>query len=119
MIKGATTRACRTIFSTALVQTVIALFSIGNVDAQSEKFQFAVIGDTSYSRIAEEEFDRLVIALNKENLADFPSTVISFDDELGRRLRPAIDRIETVFPDGQSLGTRTTAEVIALNELDE
>lgn len=54
-----------------------------------------------------------------ENLADFVSTVIAFNDNLGIRLRPAIDRIETVRADGTPLGTRTTAEIIELNELEQ
>lgn len=46
---------------------VLAFVRIGF--AQSQKFQFAVIGDTSYSKVAEQEFDRLMAVLNKETLA--------------------------------------------------
>jgi hypothetical protein len=59
---------CR-IFAHALLAALVALAFVRIVDAQSQKFQFAVIGDTSYSKIAEQEFDRLMTALNKENLA--------------------------------------------------
>jgi hypothetical protein len=52
-----------------------------------------------------------------ESLADFVSTVIAFNDDVGIRLRPAIDRIETVYADGTPLGTRTMAEIIKLNGL--
>lgn len=41
----------------------------GSGGAQSGRFQFAVIGDTSYSKVAEQEFDRLMGALNRESLA--------------------------------------------------
>jgi hypothetical protein len=52
-----------------LVAAVVSLAFVGIVDAQSQKFQFGVIGDTSYSKVAEQEFDRLMSALNKESLA--------------------------------------------------
>jgi hypothetical protein len=54
-----------------------------------------------------------------DNLGDFMSTPIAFNNDLGIRLRPAIDSIETMRADGTPLGTRTTAEVIELNELEE
>jgi hypothetical protein len=47
------------------------------------------------------------------------STPISFNDDLGPRLRPAIDAIATVQADGTPLGTRTTDEIIELNELED
>jgi predicted phosphodiesterase len=69
MIKeSAAPRHC-TILLAAVVAAVHSLASVGIVAAQSQKFQFGVIGDTSYSKIAEQEFDRLMAALNKENLA--------------------------------------------------
>ena len=57
------------IFPAPFVAAIICLALVGVVDAQSQKFQFAAIGDTSYSKVAEQEFDRLMAALNKENLA--------------------------------------------------
>ena len=69
MIKESSARVYHTTITTALVSAVIflAFVSIGN--AQSLKFPFGVIGDTSYSKIAEQEFDRMMAALNKETLA--------------------------------------------------
>ena len=57
------------IFPAPSVAAIICLAFVGIADAQSQKFQFAAIGDTSYSKIAEQEFDRLMAALNKESLA--------------------------------------------------
>ena len=68
MIKESGAHVYRTIFPTPLVLTVISLAFVSIADAQSQKFQFGVIGDTSYSKVAEQEFDRLMTALNKENL---------------------------------------------------
>ena len=69
MIKESSARVYHTTITTALVSAVIflAFVSIGN--AQSQKFQFGVIGDTSYSKVAEQELDRMMAALNKETLA--------------------------------------------------
>jgi hypothetical protein len=69
MIKESSAHGHRTTFSAALVAAVVSLAFVGIVDAQSQKFQFSVIGDTSYSKVAEQEFDRLMSALNKESLA--------------------------------------------------
>jgi hypothetical protein len=69
MIKESSAHGHRTISSAALVAAVASLAFVGIVDAQSQKFQFGVIGDTSYSKVAEQEFDRLMSALNKESLA--------------------------------------------------
>jgi hypothetical protein len=69
MIKESSAHGHRTTFSAALVAAVVSLAFVGIVDAQSQKFQFGVIGDTSYSKVAEQEFDRLMSALNKESLA--------------------------------------------------
>jgi Calcineurin-like phosphoesterase len=69
MIKESSARGHRTIVSNTLVATVVSVVFFAIADAQSQKFQFAVIGDTSYSQVGEQEFDRLMAALNKENLA--------------------------------------------------
>ena len=69
MIKESSAQKHRTIFPTALVAAVVSLAFVVTANAQSQKFQFGVIGDTSYSTVAEKEFDRLMAALNKENLA--------------------------------------------------
>ena len=44
-----------------------AAFISGEVAAQS--FQFAAIGDTGYSKRSEQEFDRMIAAMNREPLA--------------------------------------------------
>jgi hypothetical protein len=69
MIKESSAQGHRMIFPAVLVSAVISLALIGIVSAQGQKFQFGVIGDTSYSKVAEQEFDRLMGRLNKENLA--------------------------------------------------
>lgn len=54
-----------------------------------------------------------------ENLANLVATPIAYDDAVGKRLRPAIDAIETVKPDGTSLGTYTAADILKLNDLSQ
>lgn len=52
--------------------TTIALFAFllaSPAHAQSESFRFGAIGDTSYSKRGEQEFDRMLDAMNKNNLA--------------------------------------------------
>ena len=56
---------------------------------------------------------------NFPNLASFMATPVAFNNDIGNRLRPAIDAIETVRPDGESLGTFTRAQILQLNELDK
>ncbi len=59
-------------------------------------------------------------ALNAfDNLAYFASTPVAFNDEVGNRLRPVINAIETVRFDGEPLGTISRAEILALNGLDQ
>src|SRR5436309_8294752 len=69
MIEESSVSGYRWIFSVVLVAAVFSVKFVSIASAQNQKFQFAAIGDTSYSKVAEEEFDRLVAALNKENLA--------------------------------------------------
>jgi len=69
MIEESSVSGYRWIFSVVLVAAVFSVKFVSIASAQNQKFQFAVIGDTSYSKVAEEEFDRLMVALNKENLA--------------------------------------------------
>lgn len=53
------------------------------------------------------------------NLAKFVATPIAFNDDLGNRIRPAVDTIQTIRDDGVSLGSYSHAEILALNELSE
>ena len=69
MIKESSGHVYRTTIPTALVLAVVSLAFVSIGNAQSQKFQFGVIGDTSYSKVAEQEFDRMMAALNKETLA--------------------------------------------------
>jgi predicted phosphodiesterase len=53
------------------VAAAAAVISIGASDlafGQTRAFQFAAIGDTGYSRKSEQEFERMLAAMNKENL---------------------------------------------------
>lgn len=68
MIKESSARVYRTTIPTALVLAVVSLAFVSIGNAQSQKFQFGVIGDTSYSKVAEQELDRMMAALNKETL---------------------------------------------------
>ncbi len=87
------------------------------------------ITDVSFSdRVVRVTFDPAAAGIDQdlfdqvnpfENLAVFAGTPISFDDDLGIRLRPAIDAIETVRADGIALGSRTTADIIELNGLGD
>lgn len=43
-----------------------------------------------------------------KNLAEFVGLPLMFNDSVGNRLRPAIDKVETRFADGSSLGSLTT-----------
>lgn len=51
----------------ALAAAMVAGLAIGQATAQS--FQFAAIGDTGYSMKSEAEFDRMIAAMNREDLA--------------------------------------------------
>ena len=69
MIKESSAPGHGTTFSAALVAAIFSLVYVGIAHAQNQKFQFAAIGDTSYSKVAEQELERLMAALNKETLA--------------------------------------------------
>lgn len=57
----------RTALFSALASACLAALATNQTNAQS--FQFAAIGDTGYSKKSEVEFDRMIAAMNKENLA--------------------------------------------------
>ena len=69
MIKESSAHCHQRIFPAVLIAAVVSLAVVAIADAQNQKFQFGVVGDTSYSKVAEQEFDRLMAALNKETLA--------------------------------------------------
>ena len=68
MIKELSARECNPIFPVALAAAFVFFASIGVADAQSQKFQFAVIGDTGYSKRGEQEFEHMMAAMNREPL---------------------------------------------------
>ena len=69
MIKQSRAQGHRTKLPVALAAALVFFASIGAADAQSQKFQFAAIGDTAYSKRGEQEFDRMIAAMNGEPLA--------------------------------------------------
>jgi hypothetical protein len=72
--------------------------------------------DPDAAGVSQELFDELK---GFDNLASFAATPIAFNDDLGNRLRPGIDAIETVTPDGTSLGSFSSADILAINELSQ
>lgn len=50
---------------------VLSLFAVGisAVDAQERTFQFGLVGDTAYSRVEEQQFERVIAALNANDVA--------------------------------------------------
>ena len=46
-----------------------------------------------------------------ENHADFPGTIVSFDNPEGRWLRKVVKRVDTFLGDGTDLGSRSVAEL--------
>ena len=69
MTKTLNAQVHRSIFPSAMAATLVFFSCIGVADAQNQKFQFGVVGDTGYSKVGEQEFDRLISATNKESLA--------------------------------------------------
>lgn len=56
-------------FRLAVGATIALAMVVTAADAQAQKFQFAAIGDTGYSKKSEAEFDRMLAAMNREDLA--------------------------------------------------
>jgi hypothetical protein len=54
-----------------------------------------------------------------ENVAYFVASPVAFSDEVGDRMRPAIDSIVTVAADGTPLGTYSAAQILELNGLSK
>ena len=53
------------VLAIAVAMIIAMVFS----QAQAQQFQFAAIGDTGYSKKSEDEFSRMIAAMNKEKLA--------------------------------------------------
>jgi predicted phosphodiesterase len=69
MIKELSAHGRLTILPAAVAAAIVFFAFLGFAHAQSQKFQFAAIGDTAYSKRSEQEFDRMIAAMNRENLA--------------------------------------------------
>jgi hypothetical protein len=69
MIKDLRAQGRLTIRPVALAAAIAFLAFAGIAGAQGQKFQFAASGDTAYSKRGEQEFDRMVTAMNREPLA--------------------------------------------------
>lgn len=52
-----------------LTAFVAVVCTLPAASAYAQKFQFAAIGDTGYSEKSEQEFDRVIAAMNREDLA--------------------------------------------------
>ena len=63
-LKGIHSRSIASVAATAFL-----CLSISDAGAQSGKFQFGAVGDTAYSKRGEAEFERMIAAMNKENLS--------------------------------------------------
>jgi hypothetical protein len=72
--------------------------------------------DPATAGVDEATFDSLAAHFN---FPEFAATPIAFNDDVGNRLRPAIDSIETVRENGTSLGTVNAAQILALNGLSK
>lgn len=89
------------------------------------------VTDISYSdRIVRITFDPAAAGIDQAtfdfivepwggNIANFAATAVAFTDDVGDRLRPVIDAIETVQSNGTPLGTYTAAQILALNGLQK
>ena len=72
--------------------------------------------DPAAAGVDQVTFDDLATHFNFPN---FVASPIAFNDDVGNRLRPAIDLIETLESDGTSLGTIDAVGILALNELSK
>ena len=72
--------------------------------------------DPATASISQDLFDQINVF---PNLASFVATAIAFNDDVGNRIRPMVDSIETVRADGSSLGTFSRADILALNGLSK
>lgn len=68
MTKESSAQGHRAIFPAVVAAVVLVLGCVGVAHAQSQKFQFGLVGDTAYSKKGEQEFDRMLAAMNKEAL---------------------------------------------------
>ena len=72
--------------------------------------------DAASAGVDQATFDRYAA---DTNFPEFAAVPIAFDTDVGNRLRPAINSIETVRADGTSLVTIDAAGILALNGLSK
>lgn len=95
---------------------IIAAFAdyLGARAAEGGHLARCVRGITCEDRIVTITFDASPSLLDLspfENLAQFPGTAICFDNEVGAKTRPGVDKVVTQLPDGTPLGELTVAEI--------
>jgi len=84
-------------------------------DVRFESGTVRVTFDPAKAGITKDQFDYINPFLN---LASFVASPIAFNDDVGNRIRPSVQSIDTVASDGTSLGSFTHDQILALNELE-
>ena len=92
-----------------LAQTVSSITYVDRV--------VVVTFDPAAAGIDQATFD--FVLEGSENVAYFVASPVAFSDEVGDRMRPAIDSIVTVAADGTPLGTYSAAQILELNGLSK
>ena len=84
-------------------------------DVRFESGTVRVTFDPAKAGITKDQFDYINPF---PNLASFVASPIAFNDNVGNRIRPSVQSIDTVASDGTSLGSFTHDQILALNELE-
>lgn len=84
-------------------------------DVRFESGTVRVTFDPAKAGITKDQFDYINPF---PNLASFVASPIAFNDDVGNRIRPSVQSIDTVASDGTSLGSFTHEQILALNELE-
>ena len=83
--------------TTALALPFVIALAATAVHAQDRAFQFGLVGDTGYSKIEEQQFERVIAALNRSDLAfvihvgDFQSDPRPYDSNPDRASMPCVE----------------------------
>ena len=83
--------------TTALALPFVITLAATAVHAQDRAFQFGLVGDTGYSKIEEQQFERVIAALNRSDLAfvihvgDFQSDPRPYDSNPDRASMPCVE----------------------------
>jgi hypothetical protein len=111
---AAVLKTFRSYFAKRAASGVVLAKSVSNVSFDSGVVRITF--DPESAGIDQVTFD----SINPySNLAEFASTPIAFNDSVGNKIRPLIDGIDTVLPDGTSLGSYSRKDILALNDLSE